>query len=107
MLTDPVEAVDGADVIYTDSWLSMGQDEQAEERLKAFEDYRVDEKLLSQAKSDVMVMHCLPAHRGEEISAEVFDGPHSIVWDEAENRLHIQNVIVLILMSDDAKTLYP
>lgn len=106
-LTDPVEAVDGADVIYTDTWVSMGQDEQAEDRLKAFEEYRVDEKLLSKAKSDVMVMHCLPAHRGEEISAEALDGPNSIVWDEAENRLHIQKAILLMLMSDDAKSLYP
>ncbi|HEB71381.1 MAG TPA: ornithine carbamoyltransferase [Nitrospirae bacterium] len=107
-MTDPVEAVRGADVIYTDTWISMGQeDDQADERLVAFEDYRVDEKLLSKAKSDVMVMHCLPAHRGEEISAEALDGPNSIVWDEAENRLHIQKAILLMLMRGDAKTLYP
>jgi len=90
-LTDsPEEAAAGADVIYTDVWVSMGQPESQAETLEHFEEFRVDGKLVSLASEDVMVMHCLPAHRGEEISAEVIDGSHSAVWDQAENRLHAQ-----------------
>jgi ornithine carbamoyltransferase len=95
---DPVEAVRDADVIYTDVWVSMGQEAERAERLKQFEGYQVNQALLGRSKKDVIVMHCLPAHRGEEISAEVIDGPRSVVIDEAENRLHVQKAIMEILM---------
>jgi ornithine carbamoyltransferase len=95
---DPVEAVRDADVIYTDVWVSMGQEAERAERLKQFEGYQVNQALLDRSKKDVIVMHCLPAHRGEEISAEVIDGPRSVVIDEAENRLHVQKAIMEILM---------
>jgi len=94
----PAEAVEGADVIYTDTWTSMGQEEGAERRRKDFQGYTVDEELVSKAKEDVIVMHCLPAHRGEEITDAVIDGPHSVVFDEAENRLHAQKAILVELM---------
>ncbi|MHB8893892.1 MAG: ornithine carbamoyltransferase [Candidatus Geothermincolia bacterium] len=94
---DPKEAASGADVIYTDVWVSMGQPDAREDALDHFEAFRVDEDLVSLAAEDVMVMHCLPAHRGQEISAEVLDGSHSAVWDQAENRLHAQ-VALLALM---------
>ena len=87
-----------ADVVYTDVWASMGQEAEQEARAKVFENYQVNRKLLQHAKPDAVVMHCLPAHRGEEISAEVLDGPQSVVWDEAENRLHVQKAILEILM---------
>lgn len=95
---DPVQAVKNADVVYTDVWASMGQEAEQEARAKVFENYQVNRKLLQHAKPDAVVMHCLPAHRGEEISAEVLDGPQSVVWDEAENRLHVQKAILEILM---------
>ncbi len=95
---DPRAAVSGADIIYTDVWASMGQEAEAQKRQAVFEDYQVDSQLLEQAKPDVLVMHCLPAHRGEEISAEVIDGPHSVVFDQAENRLHVQKAILTLLM---------
>ena len=95
---DPVQAVKGADVIYTDVWASMGQEAEQEARAKVFEGYQVNRKLVQHARADAIVMHCLPAHRGEEISAEVLDGPRSVVWDEAENRLHVQKAILEILM---------
>ena len=95
---DPVQAVKNADVVYTDVWASMGQEAEQEARAKVFESYQVNHKLLQHAKPDAVVMHCLPAHRGEEISAEVLDGPQSVVWDEAENRLHVQKAILEILM---------
>ena len=95
---DPVQAVKNADVVYTDVWASMGQEAEQEARAKVFEGYQVNRKLMQQAKSDAIVMHCLPAHRGEEISAEILDGPRSVVWDEAENRLHVQKAILEILM---------
>jgi ornithine carbamoyltransferase len=95
---DPVEAVRDADVIYTDVWVSMGQEAERAERLKRFEGYQVNQALLDRSKKDVIVMHCLPAHRGEEISTEVIDGPRSVVIDEAENRLHVQKAIMEILM---------
>ena len=97
--TDPQKAVVGADVIYTDVWTSMGQEKEREERLKAFKAYQVRDELLAMASSEVLVMHCLPAHRGEEITDEVMDGPHSVVFDEAENRLHVQKAIMALLMS--------
>ena len=95
---DPVEAVRDADVVYTDVWVSMGQEVEREERMKRFGGYQVNRALLNHSKKDVIVMHCLPAHRGEEIAAEVIDGPRSVVIDEAENRLHVQKAIMEILM---------
>jgi len=99
LLRSPGDAVLGADVIYTDVWASMGQEDEAEERRVAFRGYQVDEQLLRRAKDDAIVMHCLPAHRGEEIAAAVIDGPRSVVIDQAENRLHVQKAIMEILMS--------
>jgi ornithine carbamoyltransferase len=95
---DPVQAVKNADVVYTDVWASMGQEAEQEARAKVFEGYQVNRKLMQHARPDAIVMHCLPAHRGEEISAEVLDGPRSVVWDEAENRLHVQKAILEIVM---------
>jgi len=95
---DPVEAVRGADIVYTDVWASMGQEEEREERLKTFQGYRVDAKLMQKAGENALVMHCLPAHAGEEISAEVLEGPQSIVFDQAENRLHGQKGILEFLL---------
>lgn len=86
--TDPVEAVAGVDAVYTDVWTSMGQEAEAEDRRRAFAGYTVDEKLMSGAASHAVVLHCLPAHRGEEISAGVMDGPQSVVWPQAANRMH-------------------
>ena len=97
---DPVEAVKGSDVIYTDVWASMGQEKEAAKRKKVFKSYQVNKELVAEAKPDVKVMHCLPAHRGDEITDDVIDGPHSIVFDEAENRLHIQKAIMVTLMQD-------
>lgn len=99
LVRSPADAVTGADVIYTDVWASMGQEEEQEERRVAFQGYQVDAKLLRCAKNDAIVMHCLPAHRGEEIAADVIDGPQSVVIDQAENRLHVQKAIMEILMS--------
>jgi ornithine carbamoyltransferase len=98
VLHDPKKAVQGAGVIYTDVWASMGQEKEAAKRKKAFKDFQVNEALLAEAKSDVKVMHCLPAHRGEEITEGVMESSHSIVFDEAENRLHIQKAIMTTLM---------
>ncbi|MCF7804713.1 MAG: ornithine carbamoyltransferase [Candidatus Marinimicrobia bacterium] len=98
VLGDPKEAVADTDVIYTDVWASMGQEDEAEERRKAFMPFQVNSELLSQAKEDCYVMHCLPAHRGDEITNVVIDGPHSIVFDEAENRMHVQKAIMVQLM---------
>ena len=95
---DPIAAVRDADVVYTDVWVSMGQEAEREERMKRFQGYQVNQALLDRAKKDVLVMHCLPAHRGEEITAEVIDGPRSVVIDEAENRLHVQKAVMEILL---------
>ena len=97
--SDPGAAVSGADLIVTDVWASMGQEAEQDARLAAFEGYQVNEGLIAKAKPGVLVMHCLPAHRGEEISAKVLDGPHSVVWDEAENRLHAQKALMEFLLS--------
>jgi ornithine carbamoyltransferase len=94
----PVDAVRNADVVYTDVWTSMGQEAEQEERKRVFRDYQINEALLVHARKDVMVMHCLPAHRGEEITAEIMDGPQSVVIDQAENRLHVQKAIMEILL---------
>ncbi|MGD0021503.1 MAG: ornithine carbamoyltransferase [Smithellaceae bacterium] len=95
---DPVEAAKGADVLYTDVWASMGQESENEKRKKIFSNYQINKSLVKEAKKDVIVMHCLPAHRGEEISGDIIDGPHSVVIDEAENRLHVQKAILEILL---------
>ena len=95
---DPFDAVKDADVIYTDVWTSMGQEAEKEERTRIFKAYQVNNEMLAQARKDVIVMHCLPAHRGEEITDEVIDGPHSVVIDQAENRLHVQKAIMEILI---------
>lgn len=95
---DPVDAVRDADVVYTDVWTSMGQEAQQEERKRVFRDYQINEALLAHAGKDVMVMHCLPAHRGEEITAGIMDGPRSVVIDQAENRLHVQKAVLELLL---------
>ncbi len=95
---DPKEAVEDADVIYTDTWVSMGKEEEVEIRRNDFKGYQVDSELVSLAKKGVFVMHCLPAHRGEEITDDVIDGPNSIVYDQAENRLHIQKALLKLLI---------
>jgi ornithine carbamoyltransferase len=101
VVRDPAEAVDKADVVTTDVWASMGQEGEQAVREKAFKSYCVDAALMKRAKPDAIFLHCLPAHRGEEVSAEVIDGPHSRVWDEAENRLHIQKAIMAALMGGE------
>ena len=95
---DPYEAVRGADAVYTDVWVSMGQEAVAEEKRRLLEPYRVDSRLMQAAGDRAVFMHCLPAHRGEEVTDDVIDGPQSIVWDQAENRLHIQKAILAILV---------
>jgi len=94
---DPVEAAKGANVLYTDTWVSMGQEKETAVRLKAFKGYQIDGKLAAKADKDYIFMHCLPAHRGQEVSKEVIDGTHSVIFDEAENRLHIQKAIMVFL----------
>jgi len=98
ILEDPSQGVKDADVIYTDVWASMGKEEEVAERRSIFYPYQVNEELVSKAKKDCIVMHCLPAHRGEEITDGVMDGPHSVVFDQAENRLHVQKAILVLLM---------
>jgi ornithine carbamoyltransferase len=95
---DPREAVKDADVLNTDVWASMGQESEQKEREKAFAGFQLNEALLDEANGNCMVLHCLPAHRGEEITDDVIEGPHSAVWDEAENRLHVQKAIMATLM---------
>jgi len=91
---DPAEAVAGVDVVYTDTWTSMGQEEEAEERRRVFNSYQVNESLLTRAKPGAIFMHCLPAHHGEEVTTEVLNGPASVVFDQAENRLHAQKAVL-------------
>ena len=95
---DPLEAAEGADVLYTDVWASMGQEGDAAHRGLVFRPYTLDARLVAAADPDVIVMHCLPAHRGEEIAADVIDGPHSVVFDQAENRLHAQKALLCFLL---------
>jgi ornithine carbamoyltransferase len=95
---DPKEAAQGAHVINTDVWASMGQEGERAERIKTFQGYQVNADLVRRGQKDVLVMHCLPAHRGEEITDEVMDGPHSVVFDQAENRLHVQKAVLTLLM---------
>ena len=102
LVTDPREAVRDADVVVTDTWVSMGKEAEAAQRLAIFAAYSVTEDLLAGAAEDAIVMHCLPAYRGKEISAEVLDGPRSVVWDEAENRRHAQKAIITWLLQQGA-----
>jgi ornithine carbamoyltransferase len=95
----PEDAVRGADLVVTDVWASMGQESEQNARAEAFRRYQVDERLMALARPDALFMHCLPAHRGEEVSAAVIDGPHSVVWDEAENRLHAQKALLEFLLT--------
>ena len=95
---DPQAAAEGADVLYTDVWASMGQEAEHDERVLVFTAYRIDGRMVDRAADDAIVMHCLPAHRGEEITDEVIDGPRSVVWDQAENRLHTQKALLLWLL---------
>ena len=101
LVRDPKEAVEGADVVNTDVWASMGQEEEQKVREKAFAGYQVDDALMKRAKKKAIFLHCLPAHRGEEVSDSVIEGPQSRVWDEAENRLHIQKAIMAVLMGGE------
>jgi len=100
VVRDPAEAVEGADVVNTDVWASMGQEEEQERRARAFAGFTVTSRLMAKAKRSAIFLHCLPAHRGEEVAADVIDGPQSRVWDEAENRLHVQKAIMATLMGD-------
>ena len=99
---DPMELVRGTDVVYTDAWTSMGQEAEAEERRDAFAAYRVDDALLAAAGRDAVAMHCLPAHRGEEIASSVMDGPQSLIFEQSENRLHVQKALLVELLGGDA-----
>jgi ornithine carbamoyltransferase len=101
VVRDPRQAMDGAHVINTDVWASMGQEEEQQKREAAFKGYTVDGALMARAAPDAIFLHCLPAHRGEEVAAEVIDGPRSRVWDEAENRLHVQKALLAVLMGGE------
>jgi len=101
---DPMKAVKGADLITTDVWTSMGDEAEDAERKRDFDAWRVDRPMMRAAKKDALFMHCLPAHRGEEVAAEVIDGPQSVVWDEAENRLHVQKALMEYLLLGRIKT---
>ena len=96
--TDPADAVQGADAVYTDVWASMGQEEEAEERRAAFDGFTVNDELMARAASDALFLHCLPAHRGEEVAASVIDGPQSAVWQQSTNRLHAQRGLLVFLL---------
>ncbi|MCK5640298.1 MAG: ornithine carbamoyltransferase, partial [Gammaproteobacteria bacterium] len=97
--SESLEAAQDADLVTTDVWASMGQEEEQTKREKAFAGFQVNDKLMAAAKSDALFLHCLPAHRGEEVSASVIDGPQSIVWDQAENRLHAQKALLEFLLT--------
>ena len=104
LLGSPRDAARGADLVTTDVWTSMGFEAQADQREKAFQGFIVDDSLMREAKPDALFMHCLPAHRGEEVSAEVLDGPQSVVWEEAENRLHVQKALMEYLLLGTIET---
>ncbi len=95
---DPKEGVSGADIVYTDVWASMGQEKERQERFRIFKPYQVNGRLVKGAKEDYLFMHCLPAHRGEEVTNEVIDSPNSVVFEQAANRLHAQKAVLAILM---------
>ncbi|MFV1921455.1 MAG: ornithine carbamoyltransferase [Methylotenera sp.] len=101
---DPMDAAKGADLVTTDVWTSMGFEAENEERRKDFADWQVDTDMMKVAKNDALFMHCLPAHRGEEVTADVIDGPHSVVWEEAENRLHVQKALMEYLLLGKIKS---
>jgi len=101
IIDDPEAAVKDADAVYTDTWASMGDEDEKEARMKAFDGYQVTTELMSTAKDDAIFLHCLPAYRGQEMTAEVIDGPQSVVFDEAENRMHVQKAIMAKLMADN------
>jgi ornithine carbamoyltransferase len=101
---DPMMAVADADVVYTDVWTSMGQEAESRKRLAAFQGFQVTPAMMAAASSKALFMHCLPAHRGEEVAAEVIDGPQSVVFDEAENRLHVQKAVLVTLMGEDQQS---
>ncbi len=103
LTTDPAQAVQGAQVIYADTWVSMGQEEEAKKRLKIFEKYQINNKIVEKADRNFIFMHCLPAHRGQEVTEEIIDGPHSVIFDQAENRLHVQKAILLYLLGKEIK----
>jgi ornithine carbamoyltransferase len=98
IVSDPETAAANADVLYTDVWISMGQEREVERRRQTFKNYQLNQGLLSLAKPDAIVMHCLPAHRGEEITADVIDSPQSVIFDQAENRLHSQKALLEMLI---------
>jgi ornithine carbamoyltransferase len=98
VVNDPIEAVAGADAVYTDVWASMGQEDEAADRSKTFAPFQVNRKLFSYAAKHAVFMHCLPAHRGDEVAAAVIDSPRSVVFDQAENRLHVQKSILVLLL---------
>jgi len=100
IFNDPKKAATGADVLYTDVWASMGQEEEAAKRKEIFKDFQINDNLLNLANKGALVMHCLPAHRGEEITAAVIDSPNSVVFDEAENRMHVQKAVLIKLLGD-------
>jgi ornithine carbamoyltransferase len=99
LTADPATAVRDASIVVTDTWASMGQEAEKAERTRAFQGYQVDTALMRQARADALFMHCLPAYRGYEVAAEVIDGPQSVVWDEAENRLHAQKALLEFLLA--------
>jgi ornithine carbamoyltransferase len=102
LTTDPVKAVDNADVVYTDVWASMGQEGELDDRKRVFEPFQVNKKLLKNAAENAVVMHCLPAHRGEEIHEDVLEGPNSVVWDQSENKLHMHKAILDVMLRGDS-----
>jgi len=104
IIHDPHAACAQSDLIVTDVWASMGHEAETQQRISDFKEYQVTEKLLSRAKKDVLFMHCLPAHRGEEVSTQVLEGPHSVVWDEAENRLHSQKALLELLLTPQTES---
>ncbi len=103
LTTDSFKAVKGAKVIYADTWISMGQEEEAKKRLKTFENYQINLEITKLADKKYIFMHCLPAHRGQEVTDEIIDGPHSVIFDQAENRLHVQKAILLHLLGKGRK----